>query len=187
MHLSNEQLLEPNQLEQKHLDVCTVCQKQLANIEIFRNKLISLPEMEIQSDLFLRIVETNEAYRNKQKLNFWRKSSYGLAASFIFASVLSFYLWQGRFNEQDITTIIALNNELQQVISTNSPKVLVASSLADESALIRRKIKSIDLELQDAYLNSQSESLKKSLWSERLSLLNQLQELLENNRSVVRI
>jgi len=187
MHLTDDQLLEPTVIERRHLDNCQTCQQRTQTMARFRDRMADLPTEDIQSDLFLRILKSNEANRNKQKLKFWRKSSYALAASVAFVSLFSVYQWQIHQPNHDISSIIALNNEMQKSLSESSPSLMVSSGWKSEKLLLEQKIKEIDREIQAAYLNDRSEKEIKNLWQKRLLLLGQLQKSIEKNGSVVRI
>ncbi len=181
MHLSDEQLLEPNESGQLHIDQCEVCLHKMNNLNKMRQHFHSLSENSIATENWREIQKIQkerqqslELKHTQKQLNRWKISSLALAAS-----ITAIMLWPV-FQTTPKTPSVA-SQQLNQLIEQNR---YLQQQLDDTSQydyqtkvsyqLIQMDIQSVDQAIQRAYLQGADNELKSELWEKRKQLVNQL-------------
>ena len=173
-----------------------------------REGLNSLPDLKApeslqnpSSEMFNALSELEESTDSKRQVEFWRRTSFALAASLFL--VLGLVGYSGLNNDQrlpqtivespkagqstaSLTMLIEMNQILQREIESSTSLIKVVSR---QKKYLHRKLDKIDDAIQQAYLSRLSEQEKFELWQERLSILKALekQNAVKKSKKTIRI
>lgn len=188
MHLNDQQLLEPNDIEKQHIQSCRKCANRQQVVNQFRQKLKSLPELPSQNNQWQLIKESNQKVANikqPQKTQRMPKARWqvGIAASFLGLIIFWFFSTGFSTGEQErlIQKMVNQNNILQQKLIQQER---AEKNNRTESIKLQLKISAIDKALQQAYIQQQDPLSKIELWKKRQRLLEQS---LAQNTSVKKV
>lgn len=181
MHLTDEQILEPDVQSQQHIASCPHCQQRQHNLLDVRQALSTMSELEPDSISWQRLrqslIEKKVVTVNRNYLThvLSRLSlPYALAASLILAVGVFFVVdrqQQLMSQEAEIAALIKQNQDLQQVLFS----LIKQSEQAELAfALTQYELDKYDEKIQQAYIKSVSKEELSKLWSERVSRLEQL-------------
>jgi len=177
MHLSNEQLTEPNSDDLAHLNVCNQCQQRLEVLQQLRTKLqqtnIIAPPISIddswQDFLVNQQVDQpklNPSY-NGENNKFWRYCSISLAASLLMMVSIFTDVFIPESNENELMVVLIEQNQLLQ-------QQLAEMEVArGDYGQIIFLLTSQDQKIQEAYMERLSSKSKAKLWLERQEIIKQ--------------
>ena len=181
MHLSDEQLLEPSESGQLHIDQCEVCCHKMNNLNKMRLHFLSSSKKNLVMGNWREIQKVQkerqqslELKRTQKQLNRWKISSLALAAS-----LTAIMLWpvsqttpkSPSIANQQLIQLIEQNRYLQQQLDDTSQYEYQTKV---SYQLIQMDIQSVDQAIQRAYLQGADNELKSELWEKRKQLVNQL-------------
>jgi len=179
MHLSDQQLLEVDEVDQVHLEQCKSCRRRANHLIKMRQYLKAVPLKDFATDGWQEIQTIHNqreqlvALRQARKqVNRWKTGSLALAASLI-----AVVFWQSTqrpiisLGDQELAKLIEQNNALQQRLDTTTP-------LYEQSnvklQMLQLDIQNLDQQIQRAYLQGDSNQSKAELWEKRKKLVKQL-------------
>lgn len=181
MHLTDEQLLEPNEQEREHIRKCDTCSLKANNLLALQHSLNELPELEPMAKTWQQLEQSISKIappRRKQskftllvqRLSFQP----ALAASLLLVTAV--YLVSGvgerlQSQENEMAALVKQNQELQQALF-----LLIQQRDQAEltMAVTQYELSKFDEKLQQAYLQAVSKEELFKLWSERRSKLEVL-------------
>jgi len=180
MHLSNDELLELDDVGREHLAQCSQCQVRATNLAKIRNQFQNMPNVEPLSAGWQQIrasyqqeLQHKALMAERKKVKFWQMVSGGIAASFILMSAWQYVKLpadQITITSQQalIAQVIQENNEIQQQLIN---KYAFGPSLEYHRVGIQVELEHIDSKIQKAYLEKLSDQEKLRLWRQRHALL----------------
>lgn len=180
MHLTDPELLEPNESQTVHLVGCDECQLRSRNLLLFREQLGVVPLLENKKDSWDNILsgyvnneQTVQIRQVKSQLRYWKYAGLSLAASLFFV-LLILPMKESELSrlkiENQLAEIIEENNYLQQqLIRLNWTK---KTSL--RHVLLKLDIENLDQHIQTAYIDNINNVKKTGLWEERRLLMVKL-------------
>lgn len=181
MHLSDEQLLELNESDHSHLELCKSCRQRVHNLDSLRQRLCSMPEISLPKKNWQKIqrIQTQriQTYHIKQTLRQvirWKMVSGALVASI--ACLLFWFHFQSSIAIDNavnlqIVSLIEENKNLQQLLDR---RTILVNQKNVEHQIIQLELKSIDHAIQRAYLQDANKQLKTQLWKTRKQMVQQL-------------
>lgn len=179
MHLSDEQLLEPESEDLFHISECNQCKQRIEALSEIRQQLTDMPSAtlpnnswnKLKSEYQLRANIKKQA-QNEKRLKFWRITSFALAASLVLAilapSTIMRPMIEQPYQDAQLAHLIAENNMLQhKVLEMHSSSPMEPISLN----LFYNQISMLDLSIEEAHMQNSSIQEKSELWDKRQTLL----------------
>ena len=202
MHLTNSQLLEPNDVEMNHISGCNICKVKFNNRLSIKNRLkkeLNKGKLELPlanwNEFNHKFKEHKIAKENvfhikingQEKKRKWRQAVVGLAASLFIALGIQMNTGTSDTEVLDSKQIIASLIEENKKLLLQLKKLKKNSHSVNESKIfLEMELAQIDLELQKLYINSDNDKSKIKLWTKRQDVINELMAL-NNQVDVIRI
>jgi hypothetical protein len=182
-HLTDDQLLELEDIHQPHLTNCDYCQQRQQYISQIRNKLTAMPllqapaiiEQKINAQLFAKQPSIGQSSASIKKGFMWRTMQVSLAASIVVMVAISWWRVTAPPITEDVYSALVLMIEKNnQVFSENNndngkPAVFIDMQFDDD-------LSGIETAIQNAYLNNSSPQKKLRLWEQRHELLTKIKQ-----------
>jgi hypothetical protein len=176
MHLTDEQLLELDEVSKQHLEKCTECKKR-ANVLLSMRQQLSLepemPDFEANWKDIRHSYQIQQKKTSEKKVIFWRFSALAFAAAFAFMAVLPLFNYDG-INNVLHTDKVALADWVEQnrQVQLQLEQQLNANFLSRvQFNQLQMQLTPIDMSLQKVYLLNKPTSEKIQLWQQRKQLI----------------
>lgn len=182
-HLTDVQLLEPEDIHHPHLTNCDHCQQRQQHISQIRNQLAAMPllrapeiiEQKFDADLIAKQPYLEQSPVAIKKGFMWRTTLVSLAASIVVMVAISWWrVTAPPVNEDIYSALVQMIEKNNQVFSQNiddngKTAVFINMQFDDE-------LSGIESAIQSAYLNNSSPQEKLRLWERRHALLNKIKQ-----------
>jgi hypothetical protein len=180
-HLTDEQLLELEDLHHNHVASCEFCQQRLQRISEIRTKLIAMPLMQapeinglnINTQSLAKPPALGQTSTSTKNVFMWRTALVAMAASVVFVVAISWWRVTAPNNEDVYTALVQIIEKNNQVFdqsqSSGKPAILIDMQFDDELSRIESAI-------QNAYINHEAPEKKLRLWEQRHALLKKIKQ-----------
>lgn len=181
-HLTDEQILVLDDINQIHLISCELCQQRLQNRDQIRKQLVSLPLLpapeiiahKIETELNARQIFTSLNSASNNKGFMWRTSLVSMAASIVVIVGISWWRVTAPVNDDVYSALIQIIEKNNQVFKHNSHEI--GTTEVFMSMQFDDELSDIETAIQRAYLNNSSPEKKLQLWERRHALLKKMKQ-----------
>ena len=172
MHLTDEQLLELDEISKQHLIECNECKQRVDILLNIRQQLTqqkTMPKFEQNWQEIKQGYQREQQKKSETKIIFWRFSALAFAAAFVFMTVLPLFKApsiNGIVDENEITLAnwVEQNKQAQQQLEQQLSSNLL---LRVQFNQLQVQLTDIDKALQQVYLLNKGTSEKIKLWQQR--------------------
>ncbi|NMP17638.1 hypothetical protein [Thalassotalea sp. Y01] len=182
MHLSDDQIIEPNALELRHLEHCDVCLQRQQHLRGIRQSLATsfdqdaLPEP-IWQNIKQAIEQpqqsaSTEQQPNNKVTNGWRNLALALAASLVLVVMVP-QVMDSTPQQDPVELTLTQLIEQNQLLQSQLQLAVEEKSLSDvQLQMLYFKLDEIDRSLQFLYSQQGAKDEKTALWEKRKQLIN---------------
>jgi len=171
MHLTDIELVEPNEAQRLHLASCEECQRKLHQLRQLKLELQTLPSFSPSDELLVEVKQRLATRQTTHPSRIRFRVTMAIAASFMIAVTTFFY--QFKVDAEQIDRLIAQSKALEQDIK-NQRQTFQLASINDGELLI--ELNEIDIAIQRAYFRDESKERKIELWAQRVAILRKIIE-----------
>ncbi|MFT5294575.1 MAG: hypothetical protein ACI9YH_000581 [Colwellia sp.] len=176
MHLTDEKLLELDEVSKQHLEKCTECNNRANVLLSMRQQLTLQPEMpdfEANWQDIKHSYQIQQKKTSEKKVIFWRFSALAFAAAFAVMAVLPL------FNYDEVNDVFHADKvilagwvEQNRLVQQQLHQQLNANFLSRvQFNQLQMQLTPIDMSLQKVYLLNKPTSEKIQLWQQRKQLI----------------